>query len=145
MPDIEVSEASTEATSDDSTTVEVTVTPPETAEAEATPDVVVVESGGDASPEVQAVVVEATIEDARKLATLEAGLALAVQAIEAQDQRIAAVELEVQFARETAESAEAIAAEPVAVEPDVPQAPPAEDSEPNREHPFFRSIFGGKN
>jgi hypothetical protein len=144
VPDVEpTTDTTPAATPDDATTVEVTVTPPETSEPE-TPEVVVVETGDDSNPAVEAVLVEAAIDDAKTLAALSVAYGAMQEQIAALEQRVNMVEVDARIAVDLAvESVPDPEPEPVQ-EPVTVQEPAAEDSEPDRDHGFFRPLFGGK-
>jgi hypothetical protein len=125
----------------DATTVEVTVTPPETSEPDAA-DVVVVEAPETGNPATEAVLVETAIDEAGRIARLEAAVVTLAETVEALRGETAEAIARSTFAMEEATEAVQVAETPEP-EPATEQASPEQDSEPNREHPFFRPIFGG--
>lgn len=122
-------------------TVEVTVeveaeTPPPAPEADTAPEVVVVDTGGDEAP--TDALVENAITTEGRLTNIENQLALLVGAQMEQQAVTAAVAEQAEAAADIAEVAVEIAAEAAEGE----QAEPDLDSEPEREHGFFRKWFG---
>lgn len=117
-------------------TVEVEQETPAPEPEDTAPEVVVVETGGDDAP--TEVLVENAITTEGRLTNIENQLALLVGAQMEQQAATAAVAEQAEIAEDAAEMAVEIAVEAAEGE----QAEPDEDSEPEREHGFFRTWFG---